>query len=86
MILIRSAAQQKQYFLCLMYTNKTIQKLHMAAIMDPETRLHIDGQLKSDVLRYITEVTNDPTNPKTLGIVGVNYQDLINRLRSCYGL
>ncbi len=60
--------------------------LRLAAVMDPETRLSIDGQVKSDVLKYITEAENDPIDPKTLGLTGVNYQDLINRLRFCYGL
>ena len=60
--------------------------LRLAAVIDPETRLSIDGQVKKDVLQYITEAENDPIDSKTLGLTGVNYQDLINRLKSCYGL
>ena len=60
--------------------------LRLAAGMEPETHLYIDGQVKNDVLRFIAEIENDQTDTKTLGITGVNYQDLINRLKSCYGL
>ena len=60
--------------------------LRLAAVIDPETRLSIDGQVKRDVQQYITEVENDLADLKTLGIPGVNYQDLLNRLKSCYGL
>lgn len=60
--------------------------LRLAAVIDPETRLIIDGQIKNDVQQYITEAENDLTDLKTLGIPGVSYQDLINRLKSCYGL
>lgn len=60
--------------------------LRLAAVMDPETRLFLDGKVKNDVLRYIAESEKDPADPKTLGISRITYQDLVNRLKSCYGI
>ena len=52
----------------------------------PEKNSTIDGQIKSDVQRFLTEAINDPIDLKILEIASINYQDLINRLKSCYGL
>ena len=60
--------------------------LRLAAVMDPEKQLFLEGKVKNDVLRFITESENDPSDPKTLGIPGINYQNLVNRLKSCYGI
>ena len=58
--------------------------LRLAANIDPDARLDIDGAVLQDVMEFIDQNKDDGIDVKTLGIRGARYEDLIDRLKNCY--
>lgn len=60
--------------------------VRLAANLSPEKRLEIDGRIKSDASNFVDKVIDEGVDPKSLGIRGVTFDDIIERLKECYGI
>lgn len=58
--------------------------LRLAANIEKTSHVTIFGQIKVDVEQFMTEMEKDMIDLKTLGIRGVTYQEVLDRIKQCY--
>lgn len=56
------------------------------AVIEPTTRLTVEGQILNDVVTFLEKNSQEKFDLKTLGIKGITYSDILERIKSCYGI
>lgn len=60
--------------------------MRLAVNLQPDASVHISGEVREDAVRFITLVKDDESNLKNLGIRGIAYAEVIEKLENCYGI
>ena len=58
----------------------------LMAVIEPTTRLTVEGQILNDVVTFLEKNSQEKFDLKTLGIKGITYSDILERIKSCYGV
>lgn len=73
--------------------SKTVRKhindvVQLSALLTEETRIELQGRLVADMRRFLTEAAalDPPFDPAALGLGRTSAQEVIDRLRSAFGL
>ena len=71
--------------------SKSIKKhkndvIRLAVNMPLNSKLDVQGQIKKDAEAFLDELKNEKVDLRSLGIRGVSIDDIIERMRECYGI
>ncbi len=58
--------------------------VRLAAILSGDDRCELPGEIKSDMEKFITQIEEEPIDPKALNLAGVYFDDIIQVLRKVY--
>lgn len=50
----------------------------------PDRKIGIKGRVKEDALDFLKQLENDSIDVKTLGLRGITYQEILERIRRCF--
>ncbi len=56
------------------------------AVIDPEFRAALPATVESDMRRFLDEVSNEPTDLKTLGLASTSIEAVLGTMRVIYGI
>ena len=60
--------------------------IRLAAALDSQTRLTVNEEIRNDVELYLDAAAKAPVDMKSLGLRGISYSSIEERIRICFGL
>ena len=60
--------------------------IRLVAAMDPKSRLSVNAEIQHDIETYIAETEDLFVDMKSLGLRGLDYVSIIEKIRDCFGL